>query len=151
MAQDRIEREVFIDAPVEVVWAVLTEPEHVTGWFGDSAEIDLRPGGEFTHSWDGPPRRHTEHGRVEKVRLPHYLAYRWFRDSEAGPREDHSTLVEFTLTADGEGTRLRVVESGVSTLAWPEGKQTEDLEEHRKGWVEEFDELRGYAEGLSRP
>ena len=29
MAAQRIEREIVIDAPVEVVWSVVTEPEHI--------------------------------------------------------------------------------------------------------------------------
>lgn len=148
MAEDRIEREIFIDAPVEVVWAVLTEADHVTGWFGDSAEIDLRPGGEFTNAWEGPPRRQTEHGRIVEVDPPHHFSYHWFRDPDGGLREDHATLVDFTLSSDGEGTRLRVVESGFSKLDWPEDVRADDFEGHRTGWDHELHEIRGYAEGL---
>src|SRR5205085_9304392 len=32
--KDRIAREISIAAPVERVWAVLTEPAHVGSWFG---------------------------------------------------------------------------------------------------------------------
>ena len=28
---DRIERTILIDAPADVVWAVVTEPEHISG------------------------------------------------------------------------------------------------------------------------
>jgi uncharacterized protein YndB with AHSA1/START domain len=61
---DRIEREVRIDAPIERVWALVTEAEHFGGWFADSgAEIDLRPGGAMTLSWE-------EHGTVRaRVRV----------------------------------------------------------------------------------
>ena len=45
---DRIDHEVLVEAPPERVWAIVTEPAHVGAWFGDSAEIDLRPGGEMT-------------------------------------------------------------------------------------------------------
>ena len=52
MSVDQIERETTIEAPVERVWALLTEPEHVGRWFGDAgAEIDLRPGGEMVMRW----------------------------------------------------------------------------------------------------
>jgi uncharacterized protein YndB with AHSA1/START domain len=46
MVPDRIEQEILIDAAVEVVWSIVTEPEHVGGWFSDTARIDLRRGGE---------------------------------------------------------------------------------------------------------
>jgi uncharacterized protein YndB with AHSA1/START domain len=37
---DRISREVVIDAPPDVVWAIVTEPRHVARWFSDEAERD---------------------------------------------------------------------------------------------------------------
>ena len=43
MTEDRIERDVLIDAPVERVWALITQAEHLGTWFGDAgADIDLR-------------------------------------------------------------------------------------------------------------
>ena len=141
MVPERIEREILIDAPLEVVWAVITEPAHVSGWFSDSVEIDLRLGGELTLSWDG---RHTEYGRVEKVEPPHYFSFRWIRGPATEVREDNSTLVEFSLSAEGDGTRLRMVETGFSKLDWPEDEQASDAEAHRQGWERELEELREY-------
>jgi uncharacterized protein YndB with AHSA1/START domain len=44
----------FIEAPVGLVWAALTEPEHIREWYMprpwgrvSRAELDLRPGGAF--------------------------------------------------------------------------------------------------------
>ena len=45
MVPQRIEREILIEAPVDVVWDVVTQPEHISRWFSDSVELDLRPGG----------------------------------------------------------------------------------------------------------
>jgi uncharacterized protein YndB with AHSA1/START domain len=44
MVPGSIERDILIDAPVEVVWSIVTEPEHVGRWLSDSVEIDLRGG-----------------------------------------------------------------------------------------------------------
>ena len=53
MAPDQIERETLIAAPVERVWALLTEAEHIGRWFADAgAEIDLRPGGALAMRWE---------------------------------------------------------------------------------------------------
>jgi uncharacterized protein YndB with AHSA1/START domain len=53
MDHDRIERKALINAPQERVWELLTEAEHLGRWFGDAgAEIDLRPGGAMTLSWE---------------------------------------------------------------------------------------------------
>src|SRR5256885_372350 len=104
MVPDLIEREIVIEAPLEVVWAVVTEPGHMSGWFSDSVELDLRPGGAVTLSWSdhGPV-----HGRVEQVEPPHLFSFRWVVDGpgdELG--EENSTLVEFRLATDGDLTRL---------------------------------------------
>jgi uncharacterized protein YndB with AHSA1/START domain len=45
MRVDDIRREIVIDASIERVWEALTSAEQMSQWFGDSAEIDLRPGG----------------------------------------------------------------------------------------------------------
>ena len=45
MVANSIEREIIIDAPVARVWDALTEADQIASWFGDGAEIDLRPGG----------------------------------------------------------------------------------------------------------
>jgi uncharacterized protein YndB with AHSA1/START domain len=119
---DRIEREIVIAAPVERVWELLTRPEHVGRLFGDAgAEIDLRPGGATSLSWE---EHGTVHERVERVEPPTAFAYRWAPFREPGGQEPvagSSTLIESTLAAAGEGTRLRVVESGFAGLdATPE-------------------------------
>src|SRR5918999_181746 len=143
MAPDRIEREILIDAPQDVVWSVITEAEHISGWFSDFARIDLRPGGAMTLDWEGS-EGHTERGRVETVEPPHRFSFRWIRGSDGEAREGNSTLVEFSLSAEGEGTRLRVVETGFSKLDWPEEDRARDAEEHREGWERELGELREY-------
>src|SRR5256885_12404254 len=40
-----IEKEVVIEAPLEVVWRVVTDPEQIRQWFADEAEVALRVGG----------------------------------------------------------------------------------------------------------
>ena len=144
MVPDRIEREILIDAPLDVVWSVITEPEHMGRWFSDSASIDLRPGGEVTLSWE---RHGSEHWRVERVDPPHYVSFRWLREVQERVelREGNSTRVEFSLAAEGEATRLRVVESGFRELAGSEEENAKDAEEHRSGWELELGELREYV------
>ena len=127
MTQDSIEREVTIEAPVERVWSVITEAEHLGRWFGDAgAEIDLRPGGELTMRWESGD---TARARVETVEPPRRFAYRWFHYSHADDGGEHtpanSTLVEFTLTPEGAATRLRVVESGFAALARATSKRAD--------------------------
>lgn len=139
---DRIEHEIVVDAPVERVWAVITEPEHIGAWFGDSAEVDLRPGGDMTLSWN-------QHGsfaaRVEQVDAPHLFAFRWARPAGEELRAGNSTLVEFSVAAEGDQTKLRVVESGFPSLDSDEAEKAKYAEENTKGWQAELEDLRRYV------
>jgi uncharacterized protein YndB with AHSA1/START domain len=142
---DRIERDVLIAAPVERVWELITSAEHVGRWFADAgAEIDLRPGGAMTLSW----REHgTFHGRVEEVEPPHRFAWRWLSTigSRAEPTPGNSTLTEFTLAAEGDATRVAVVESGFDALDVDPDARSAALASHTEGWAAELDDLVAYA------
>ena len=143
MVPDRIEREITIDAPVDRVWEVITQAEHIGRWFGDAgAAIDLRPGGRFTCSW-------SEHGTVnaivDRVDRPRVFSYRWARPVGAEVKPDNSTLVEFTLVSDGTGTRLRVVESGFRDLDLSDEERAKYAAGNMEGWKQELDELIGYV------
>jgi uncharacterized protein YndB with AHSA1/START domain len=150
VSADQIERETVIAAPVDRVWALLTEAEHLGRWFGDAgAEIDLRPGGAMSLSWE---KYGIVRGRVVDVEAPRRFSYRWavLREQfDSEPIDGNSTLVEFTLEAEGEATRLRVVESGFATLDAPAEKRDERIEDNRKGWGSELGELRDYAERVA--
>ena len=151
MVPQRIEREILIDAPVAIVWAVVTEPKHISGWFSDAVELDLRPGGAAVLHWNDYG---AVHGRVERVEPPHFFSVRWVvpRIPGAPVADGNSTLVEFTLSAEGDATRLRVVESGFRDLAGPEDENRAHVDGHRRGWELELGELQAYvAQRTGRP
>ncbi|HEX6910566.1 MAG TPA: SRPBCC family protein [Longimicrobium sp.] len=147
MVPDRIEREVLIAAPIERVWAVITRPEHVGAWFGDAgAEIDLRPGGVILIHW----KEHgTGYGIVERVEPPRVFVWRGALLGHSEVRDDNSTVVEFTLTPEGKGTRLRVVESGFGTLDLPEEERARQAEGNVEGWRIKTAELAEYVAGMA--
>ena len=142
----QIERETVIAAPVERVWALLTEAEHVGRWFcDDGAEIDLRPGGTMVLRW-------AEHGvgraRIVNVDRPHRFAYRWAAIREhwgEEPDDRNSTLVEFTLAAEGDGTRLRVVESGFEALEGTDDQRRQAFEGNTEGWETQLRNIQEYV------
>src|ERR671919_2410455 len=144
MVPESIEREILIDAPLEMVWSVVTESQHVGDWFSDFAEIDLRPGGQAILTWE---KHGTARGRVERVEPPHFVSFRWMRLTASGTEltEGNSTLVEFSLTEAGEGTRLRVVESGFHKLDGTEDERAKYAEGNRDGWEVKLGELRDYV------
>ena len=87
-----IAQEIVIDAPPELVWGVVTEPEQISQWYTDATELDLRPGGAGAFIWK-------EHGtvplRVETVDKPSRFAFRWCYPEGAEPKTGNSIRVEF--------------------------------------------------------
>jgi uncharacterized protein YndB with AHSA1/START domain len=134
MANFEIEREVVIDAPVDVVWRTITEPDQITQWFADRVELIAEPGGHgamyFGDGDQGGPLV------VEAVEAPTRFSFRWNHPAGEDPVGGNSLLVEFTLVAEAsERTRLRVAESGLDLLAWPDAEKERYAEEHNGGWA----------------
>jgi uncharacterized protein YndB with AHSA1/START domain len=143
----QIERETMIAAPVERVWTLLTEAEHVGRWFCDAgAEIDLRPGGAMVMRWT---EHGTAHAEVVAVEPPHRFAYRWASAADTEPIPGYSTLVEFTLDPTGDGTRLRVVESGFETLETTDEQRRAQFEDNTEGWEIQLGRVREEAERVT--
>jgi uncharacterized protein YndB with AHSA1/START domain len=139
VADFKIERDVVIEAPADVVWKTITEPDRITRWFADRAELDLKPGAQ---GYLGFGKDVGTAILVEAVEEPRRFAFRWNRTHDDDPTLDNSVLVEFTLTSQGaERTQLRVVETGLESLAWPDDEKHSYVEDHRGGWTQCFTRL----------
>ena len=141
---DSIEREVLVAAPPERLWEVLTTPEHIDQWFlGMTTQVDLRPGGAMVLASE-------EFGKVdavvEKVEPPRRFSFRWARHPDTPVAEGTATLVEFTLTPEGDGTRVRLVESGFTSTDAVKVDQARHAEANSQGWRQVLDHLRRYGE-----
>ncbi|MGD0313841.1 MAG: SRPBCC domain-containing protein [Acidimicrobiales bacterium] len=138
---DRIERTVTLNRTPSEVWKALTTSGGLSAWFGERATIDLRPGGAATMSFAGGM---TVDMRVERVEEPTVFAYTWRLPDlpEADPRR---TYVEFTLEPDGDGTQLRLVESGFAQL--PVDTRRDTYDSHGEGWSRELAELAEHLDG----
>ena len=135
---DRIERNLELDHPPAEVWAAITTSEGLSAWFGDKATIDLRPGGAAEMTFRSGL---TVDMRVERVEEPTVFGFTW-RLPDLPEDDPRRTYVEFTLEADGAGTRLRVVETGFAQL--PDDSRRTTYDSHAEGWASELGELAGY-------
>ncbi|MEJ3657988.1 SRPBCC domain-containing protein [Actinomycetes bacterium KLBMP 9759] len=140
MSGDRIERETLIAASLDHVWKLVTEPGFWVG--GPSTGTTAEVGDSVVAK--------NEHGefpvRLEAVEPPTYVAFRWasaFPGEE--PREDNSTLVEFTLTAEGDGVRLRVVESGFAAIV-DTAIRRDAMRNNDSGWAQQLTAFQQRAE-----
>jgi uncharacterized protein YndB with AHSA1/START domain len=133
---DRIERTIELAHPPGTVWAALTTAEGLGSWFGDAgASVELRPGGQATMTWTSGD---SVSMRIERVEEPTVFGFTW--PINGLPDDDpRRTYVEFTLTPDGAGTRLTVVESGFAQL--PEDDYRKAFEGNTEGWANELGEL----------
>jgi uncharacterized protein YndB with AHSA1/START domain len=133
----QIEREIVIDAPVEVVWRTITEPDQISQWFADKVELEVKPGarGYMGFGEQGGPVI------VETVDPLTRFSFRWNHPAGEEPAAGNSLLVEFTLVGEGAHTRLRVVESGLNRLPWSDVDKQRYAEEHNGGWGGFLDRL----------
>lgn len=146
MVIHRLEKDVYIEAPAERVWRAVTEPAQLAVWYAfGGVELDLRPGGRLVLRW---AEHGTFHGIVEAVEPGTRLAYRYAVDPDVEPVAGNSNLVEFTITPDGTGTRLRVVESGFDQLDGNEKERAQRLAESTEGWDGGLTALVVHAAGL---
>lgn len=141
-----VRRTINVAAPVEKVWAAITEADHLAKWFPQRAELDevaVGAVGEFEFDGYG-----TFPVQIEELDPPRMIAYRWGNDDAAPvvPLDPaRSTVFRFTLESINTGTRLTLVESGFDTLTDPAAS----MKGNRGGWDSELDELVAYLEGVS--
>ena len=142
MIPNAIEREILIDAPVEVVWRVVTEPSQIRQWFTDQAEVELRVGGSGHLRFSSGDSYQLQ---IEAVEPPRRFAFRWVQPEGTPVRQGNSLLVEFTLHPEAGSTRLRVVESGFDALDWSDEEKQKYAGDHTRGWTTIIGRLRDVA------
>jgi uncharacterized protein YndB with AHSA1/START domain len=127
----QVEQEILIEAPVDAVWRVVTEPAYIRQWFAETVDLVPEPGyaGElaFEHL--------TIQVRVQSVQPERLLSYRWLHQADATPVEGNSVLVELTLRPNRAGTLLRVVETGLDEMHWTGDVLSTYVAEHNEGWI----------------
>jgi uncharacterized protein YndB with AHSA1/START domain len=94
--------EILVPAPAAETWDAITDPERLSEWLGDGAELDLQPGGELEIEVDDERRT----GFIEEVEPERRLVFWWRREAD-----EDSSRVEIELEPEREGTRVRVIES----------------------------------------
>ena len=142
-----VRRTIRIAAPPEKVWSAVTEPEHISRWFG---RVELDGAGAGARGTMSFPERTPIPVLVEAMDPPRTVTYRWNNDDALGqgPDEldiDRSTVFTFTLEPVTGGTQLTVVESVFEQTSDP----VANLESHRGGWDFELDKLVALLEGDS--
>ena len=135
-AKTNITVETTVDAPINKVWKLWTEPAHITQWAFASpewhaprAENDLRPGGSFSSRMEAKDGSmgFDFAGVYDEVRENQYISYTL----------GDGRKVEITFTSQGNQTR--VVENF-------EAENKNPLEMQKTGWQAIMNNFKHYAE-----
>jgi uncharacterized protein YndB with AHSA1/START domain len=151
VAADSVEREILIEASPEIVWGVITEPEQIGRWFSDEADVQAHAGADGTLTWrPGGRGGSKEVDMIAPIRVVDAVPYlrfsfRWGHPQNISPDEDNSALVEFSLTEEAHGTRLRVLESGIGAVTHDDEDKVRYLDSHEHGWEKHLGELLDYV------
>jgi uncharacterized protein YndB with AHSA1/START domain len=112
---------------IDDLWSAISQPARLGRWLA-AVEGDTSVGGSFTarftSGWEGP-------GRVDVCDAPHRLVVTTFGNPD-------ETVMEATLTAEGDGTRLVIEERGILL---------EDALFHGAGWQAHIEDLALYLAG----
>ena len=100
------------DAPIELVWEAITDPDHVAHWFGpegfetprESIEIDLRIGGRYDLEMVMGGSPHPVRYTIAELDPPRLLVLTSPPMPEVGTHEETVTRIE--LEDLGETTRM---------------------------------------------
>lgn len=145
-----IHRELHIDASPEVVFEVVTSPAHIREWWGPETGLEPSSGATGELVWTD---RAT--GRADAVRItvvdaepPRLFSFRWTHPDGAVAAPANSLLVTFELIPSGDGTLLRMTETGFRELGWEVAVLEEQYNDHVAGWDTFLPRLGAYAAQL---
>ncbi|WP_149546860.1 SRPBCC family protein [Streptomyces marokkonensis] len=150
MEYGSIEREIRIEATPEVVYEVVSRPEHLKEWWPDEAELDPVPGATGTVSFgvSGTPEATVVPVTVVEADPPRRFSFRWVYDQGETATPDNSFLVTFELMPSGTGTLLRLTEAGFRERGWEAAVLEEHYRDHVTGWDHFLPRLVSYVDRL---
>ena len=144
-----VEREIFVEASPEVVFEVVSRPEHLRQWWPDDARFESTPGssGELVFG-DPAAGGGAAPLTVVEVQPPRTFSFRWTHAAGETAQEGNSLLVTFDLTPSGDGTLLKMTETGFRSRGWEAAVLEEQYREHVAGWDFFLPRLVPYARSL---
>jgi uncharacterized protein YndB with AHSA1/START domain len=136
MEYGSIEREIHVDASPEVVFEVISRPEHLAEWWPDEADLEPTPGavGELVWKETAAAQAMVVPITVVEVEPPRRFSFRWVHPEGSVATPTNSLLVSFELVPSGAGTTVRLTEAGFRELGWEAAVLEEQYQEHCVGW-----------------
>jgi uncharacterized protein YndB with AHSA1/START domain len=144
---EQTERELIIervfDAPRELVFKCLTEPEHLARWIGPKGfsgtivACELREGGNYRTHMRGPDGQdHWQHGVFREIVPPERIVRTYCWTDADGRSTRPETLLTVTFADLGGRTRLTLHQAVFESVS--------ACDDHRRGWSSSLDKLAEY-------
>jgi uncharacterized protein YndB with AHSA1/START domain len=131
-----IEREVHVEASPEIVFEVVSSPDHMREWWnGIETDVSPTPGSTAEIAWG----RDTAEPHVDQITVvdaePYRLfSFRWVYEGAGVPTPANSLLVTFELVPTNGGTLIRMTESGFREKGWEIAELEAAYADHSNGW-----------------
>ncbi len=133
---DRIEKQVFIQAPRRRVWRALTDPTEFGQWFRVKLANGFSPGARTSGQVLHEGYEHLKFNvTVEQLEPQSLFSWRWNPNAIEAARDysrEATTLVVFELHDAPGGTLLKVIESGFDKL--PAERRDQAFRGNENGW-----------------
>jgi uncharacterized protein YndB with AHSA1/START domain len=147
MANDRIEKQIELRAPVSRVWRALTDYREFGEWFRVKLESPFAAGeisrGHITY----PGYEHVKwEVVVQKIEPERLFSFTWHPcavDTKVDYSGETPTLVEFRLEKTANGTLLRLTESGFDKI--PSDRRPEAFRRNDGGWTEQMKNIENHV------
>jgi uncharacterized protein YndB with AHSA1/START domain len=117
-----LEYETRVAARPATVFAYFTDPAKMVQWMGTEATLDPRPGGVCRIN---PSGHAVMSGEFVEVDPPRRISFTWGWETELFATPPQSTIVEVSLTPEGDGTIVRLAHRRLQPAA---------VAFHRAGW-----------------
>ena len=129
-----------IQAPTSRVWRVLTEPVLVSEWMmGAIVDCTWKKGDPITWNGEYQGKTYSDKGEVIDVDTGNRLVHTHFSaTSGAEDKPENYHQFEWSLAADGNATKLTLVQSGAHSQR--------EADQFKQNWAMMLDGLRDTAE-----
>ncbi|MFF3225911.1 SRPBCC domain-containing protein [Nocardia suismassiliense] len=136
MEYGQIERTMYVEATPEVVYEVISSPTHLKEWWPDDVALEPVPGavGELVWGERGTPDVQIVPITVVDAQPHRLFSFRWTHPAEEPAGVGNSLFVTFELVPSGDGTSVRMTETGFREMGWEIAVLEKEYSEHVKGW-----------------
>ncbi|MFI6045028.1 SRPBCC domain-containing protein [Nocardia sp. NPDC051321] len=148
MEHGQIERTMHIEATPEVVYEVISSPTHLKEWWPDDADLEPVRGASGTLTFGTDEKRDVVAITVVDAEPHRLFSFRWTHPADETAAVGNSLFVTFELAPSGDGTTVRMTETGFREMGWEIAVLEQQYNEHSSGWDGYLPRLGSYATGL---